>query len=160
MDRQLKVVAALLIVGVALLGATTTFSDEQARIHDTSPEAPETVERYEDPAYTVVAFEDMNDRGQSIYLDAITSGGEWTRPIGEGVGHWPYDEQRYLIVDRAGNDSLPPADEDDPDSRYDAMNVDTGSEDLPLPELVVRLLTHVLGIGAILIALAIAFFSE
>ncbi|GAB3680140.1 hypothetical protein GCM10028857_02450 [Salinarchaeum chitinilyticum] len=162
MDKGMKIGVACLLIGVLALGATIPFSTESYRVHDTSVELPddEGHSPRTDSSYVVVQYERLSADGRDIYHDALEGDGTTTREPGEGVSRWPYDESVAVVIDREGVESLPPADEADPGSRYDAMAVDTRSEEPPVGGDVVPFLLNAIGIVGVLLGVAIGFFSE
>lgn len=163
MDRGMKIAVACLLVGVLALGAIVPFSAESYRTYNTSVELPEDdgdYSPYQDPSNNVLPYEQIREDVRSVYVDTLENNGTITRDLRDAVGNWPFNESKNLVIDRRGVDSLPSADEDDPDSRYDAMMVDTKTADQPLGGDLVPLLLEVIGIGGVAVGVAVGFFSE
>jgi len=132
MDRELADTAAtlLLVVGVAALLVPALFPVQQVLYHDTGAGTMATGEELRAEGYTVIAYENLSDRGQEIYVASLESpDGAYTVPAGQGAPEFPYDgadefgsvtgstdfEERQrltsVVIERPDDADLPPPNE-------------------------------------------------
>ena len=131
MEREWST-AALAVVGALLVVASVGTSPPNELVHDTDPnwdvndEAE--AERY---SYAVYHEENLSERAKTLYRAALESDGGYTTAVGNGAPEFEYprvdvgpdgfgDGSTVLVV-RAENSSLPPADEPPGGERFDAM---------------------------------------
>lgn len=125
-DRLDTVWTALLVVGVAALLLPAMFPVQQVLYHETRAGTTANGSQLEAQGYTVIAYENLSERGQEIYVAALRTGGEYTVPIGDGAAEFPYqrpdnyseirDYQRQraltsVVIERPADADLPPPDE-------------------------------------------------
>ena len=125
-SRNSTLSTALLVVGVGLLLAPALFPIPPVLIHDTGPESLENASEMRASGYTVVAYENLSERGQRLYVRTLRNDGEYRVPVGEGAPDFPYpapaelgDADGYreraamqgVVVERPPDGDLPPPDE-------------------------------------------------
>ncbi|MDS0258109.1 hypothetical protein NDI56_01650 [Haloarcula sp. S1CR25-12] len=140
--------AVLLVLGVAALLVPALVPVQQVLYHQTDDGATMNGSELEAQGYTVVAYENLSERGKEIYVAALRSEDEYTVPDGQGAPEFPYTgaedfgevtsseeyEQRRrltsIVIERPENASLPPADEpvDRIDRRPEPPEAETTSE--------------------------------
>jgi len=177
-DRRRAVGTGLLVLGVLSLVVPALVPVGSEHIHDTRPATDESRAELEDRGVPVLAYDDLSDRGQEVYREALLTGGAYSVPTGQGIQALDYrdTDSRFVAIKRpADAEDLPPADElrvgpvdeDLPEDerqrrqnaqRYDLMEVNTGPPSLDsapqLLRLVVGLLAVLLlGVGGYLSAL-------
>lgn len=121
-----RVAAALVVVGVALLVAPALVPVQPVLSHDTGPGAMANASQLEAEGYTIVAYGNLSERGQELYVRTLRNGGQYRVPLGEGAEEFTYptyeelgeiegyEERRALrsiVVERPPDADLPPADE-------------------------------------------------
>lgn len=125
-DRFDTIWTALLIVGVAALLLPAMFPVQQVLYHDTGARTTANGSQLEAQGYTIIAYENLSERGQEIYVAALHTRGEYTVPIGDGAAEFPYqrpdnysemrnyDRRRALtsvVIERSADVDPPPPDE-------------------------------------------------
>ncbi|WP_262176049.1 hypothetical protein [Haloarcula laminariae] len=129
-DTARTAAMVLLVVGVAALLVPALFPVQQVLYHDTGDGTMENRSQLEAEGYTVIAYENLSERGQEIYVSSLRSPNhEYTVPVGEGAPEFPYDEannvgevttsEEYeerqrrtsVVIERPDNADLPPPDE-------------------------------------------------
>lgn len=138
---------ALVALGFVLLAAAVVVPVEPVRWHDTSPSAGLNATGLAANGYEVVAYENLSQRGQELYVATLENGGEYRVPVGAGSDDFDYRTRQaaietpnftrgdvqerilYVAVERPDDDShLPPADErvygDEP-KKYDLLRTKT-----------------------------------
>jgi len=102
----------LLVVGVAALLAPALFPVQQVLYHQVGAGTAANGSQLEAEGYTVVAYENLSERGQAIYVDALDSAErEYTVPAGMGAPEFPYDagsEPGEIVIERPDDAELPP----------------------------------------------------
>lgn len=131
MDREWATVA-LAVAGVLLVVASVGTSPSNELVHDTDPnwnvDSEAEAERY---SYAVYHEENLSDRAKTLYRAALESDDGYTTAVGDGAPEFEYprvdvgpdgfgDGSTVLVV-RAENSSLPPADEPPGARQFDAM---------------------------------------
>lgn len=116
----------LVAVGVLLVVWPALFPVQPVLYHDTGPRTMANGTDMERQGYTVVAYEDLSERGQQLYVATLENGGTYTVPVGEGASEYAYptvDElgevedfrerraMQRVVVERPPDADLPPADE-------------------------------------------------
>jgi hypothetical protein len=159
MNRQQAVIVGLLIAGLALLAAAVAVPVGQIDKHDTRAQSMQSNEEIT-ASYTVLAYEELSDRGREVYRRALENDGTYAVPEGEGASEFTYltrdelngmspEQQRQAtqyVIDRRGASSLPPADESDPDARYDLITVGTYDPEFPSEQHVPNLAAAAVGL--------------
>ncbi|WP_164471794.1 hypothetical protein [Halosimplex salinum] len=133
----------LVALGVVLLAAAAVVPVDAVRWHDTSVEQPDFAEgnatELRSDGYEIVAYETLSERGRELYVATLENGGQYRVSPNEGADDFDYRTRAELLGDanvsgldagRAmqvvverpnGTAELPPADEESPDARYDAV---------------------------------------
>lgn len=126
MIRYTTLANALLVAGVALLVAPVLFPIQPMLYHDTHQGTVGNESRIEEEGYEIVAYENLSERGQQLYVRTLRAGGEYRVPVDEGAPDFAYPspgeladirdyrERRTLqgiVVERPPNADLPPPDE-------------------------------------------------
>ena len=117
-------VTVLLVVGVLALLVPALVPVQQVLYHEVGAGTTANGSQLEAQGYTVVAYENLSERGQEIYVAALESAEyEYTVPAGEGAPEFPYDGasepgdaetyrdyQRLtgIVVERPDDADLPP----------------------------------------------------
>jgi hypothetical protein len=173
MDRRTTLGAGLILVGLILCGLALAFPVDPVRVHDTRGATNMNVSVAEEYDYRVVAYENLSERGQELYVKTLENGGVYRVPVGQGAEDFAYPDPavirstnrsldyRGLLIERPANDGhLPPADEhpsmaeDAPANestvtRYESMSTRTTDPPLGSGAHVPRLLALALGIGSL-----------
>lgn len=177
-DRRRAIGTGLLVLGVLSLVVPALVPVGSEHVHDTSPTTTESGAELEDRGVPVLAYQDLSDRGQEVYREALLTGGVYSVPAGQGIQALDYSDSnsRLVAIERPVDaEDLPPADElrvgpvddDLPEDeqqrrqsvqRYDLLEINTGPPPLDafsqLLRLVVGLLAVLsLGVGGYLSAL-------
>lgn len=126
MGRDIAATAStvLLIIGVIALLAPALFPVQQVLYHEVGAGTTANGSQLEADGYTVIAYENLSERGQAIYVSALESPErEYTVPAGTGAPEFPYegptdpgDTESYLayqrltgiVIERPGDADLPP----------------------------------------------------
>lgn len=116
----------LVVLGVVLLVAPALVPVQPVLYHDTRPGTVDNRSQLEARGYEVVAYGNLSQRGQDLYVRALQERGEYTVPVGQGAPEFPYrspaeiresrdyrDRQARttIVVERPPDAQLPPADE-------------------------------------------------
>jgi len=130
-ERRTRVGAGLVVVGLLAFGLVLAVPVQPVHVHDTSSGSSLNESQAEDLGIRVVAYENLSERGQELYVKALENGGTYRVPVGEGAEDFAYptDEEArapgglvegksnqtsnvLVIVERPADDGdLPPADE-------------------------------------------------
>ena len=125
-DRLDTIGTVLLVAGVAALLVPALFPVQQVLYHESRAGTMANESQLERQGYTVIAYENLSERGQEIYVAAIETPGEYTVPVGQGAPEFPYqrpanvseieDYQRQraltsVVIERPDDADLPPPDE-------------------------------------------------
>lgn len=118
-----RVAFALVVVGLALLLAPALFPLQPVLVHDTRGGGIGNASTIE---FDVVAYENLSDRGQELYVTTLRSGGRYTVALGDGAPEFTYPTPEELaaantfsarraltviVIKRPATGDLPPADE-------------------------------------------------
>jgi len=114
----------LLVVGVAALLVPALVPVQQVLYHEAGAGTTANGSQLEAEGYTVIAYENLSQRGQEIYVTALESPDrEYSVPVGEGAPEFPYDGaseadrredyrtyQRLtgIVIERPDDADLPP----------------------------------------------------
>ncbi|MFC7142087.1 hypothetical protein ACFQMA_19905 [Halosimplex aquaticum] len=162
---------AFVALGLVLLAAAAVVPVGTVHWHDTSVEQPDYIEGNEtglrSEGYRVVAYENLSERAQDLYVATLENGGEYRVPPSDGADDYDYPTRaevieranmsdpgaRYpmhVIVERPnGTVDLPPADEERPDATYDAMMTKTSGPPLLAVGRIHQLLLALAGIATL-----------
>lgn len=117
---------ALVVCGIALLVAPALFPIQPVLSHDTRRGTVDDRTELEQQGFEIVAYENLSERGQDLYVRTLTNGGEYRVPQGEGAPDFTYHApgdldtaesyrerraRRGIIIERPAEADLPPADE-------------------------------------------------
>lgn len=155
MERRQQVGAALLALSLVLLALPLVFQVQPVREHETWDDVDvppdETVDEtlLRERGATVVAWENLSERGRELYVRTLREGGRYAVPSGSGAPDFSYPtdaeqeaafesaegERRYppgtYVIERPTDGSLPPADEEDRSARYDLIRTETDRPSFP-----------------------------
>lgn len=124
MNRRNAVGAALSVLAVVLFTVPAFFPVQPMLTHYTGDTAPATPAELQERGYEIVAYENLSERGQELYVKTLERGGEYRVPVGEGAAAFDYPTdgevramyqngtEPGIVIERpADDDSLPSADE-------------------------------------------------
>jgi hypothetical protein len=127
MNRRNKLGTALVALAVVLFVAPAFFPVQAVLVHDTRASAPPEPEEIRDQGYEIVAYGNLSERGQGLYVRTLENGGEYRVGQGEGAQEfgYPTDAERRaafrndslerpggIVIERPEDDTgLPRADE-------------------------------------------------
>ena len=126
MTRNTTISNVLLVVGLALLIAPALFPIQPILVHDTRPGTIDNASQIREQGYRIIAYENLSDRGQQLYVQTLGHGGEYSVPLGEGAPEFNYPTPSELgsvsdyrnrtalqgvAIERSAKSDLPPADE-------------------------------------------------
>lgn len=116
----------LVACGIALVVAPALFPIQPVLSHDTRRGTIDNRTELERQGFEIIAYENLSERGQELYVRTLTNGGEYRVPRGEGAPdftyHTPGDPdtaeshrerrtRRGVVIERPAEADLPPADE-------------------------------------------------
>lgn len=132
MSRNSTLTTALVVVGVALVLAPALVPIPTVLVHDTTDTAYGGADELRERGYTVVAYENLSERGQELYVRTLDGGGRYTVPQGSGAPEFDYAASRGdssarlgtggIAIERPPDADLPPADEGRGDLQYIVEN--------------------------------------
>ena len=117
----------LLVAGLVLLIAPTLVPIQPTLVHDTTRGTIGNASEISADGYEIVAYENLSDRGQELYVQTLRSGGTYSVPVGEGAPEFRYptagelgETESYqernalqaVVIERPVASDLPPPDED------------------------------------------------
>lgn len=117
---------ALVACGIALLVLPVLVPIQPVLYHDTRRGTIDDRAELEEQGFDIVAYENLSERGQSLYVQTLTNGGEYRVPRGEGAPDFAYRTpgevdaaegyqerrmRRAIIIQRPNTSDLPPPDE-------------------------------------------------
>lgn len=123
LDRRGKVGTALVALGVVLLIAPALVPVQPVLFHNTHPSATGNASELQEQGLTIVAYEDLSERGQELYVTTLREGGRYTAPMSAGASEFPYPTQAELgnvsdyrqrqtmstiVIERPDDADLPP----------------------------------------------------
>ncbi|MFC6734000.1 hypothetical protein [Haladaptatus sp. DYSN1] len=126
MSRHATFANLLVVLSLALLITPAFVPVEPVKYHNTHPGNGGNATALEREGYQIIAYENLSDRGQELYVKTLENGGRYTVPASEGAPDFPYatgeelseasDHQErnslsYIVIERPANSTLPPADE-------------------------------------------------
>ena len=122
-----RVGAALVVLAVALFVVPALVPVQPVLVHTTWADSQQPPEQLRQENIRVVAYENLTERGQELYVGALENDGEYRVPEGEGASAFVYatDADRRgamesrnmtaagrIVIERPADDSsLPAADE-------------------------------------------------
>lgn len=170
MERRTLLGILLIVVALPLLAMPATMSVEPYQYHETTPTLDAFNEsgsvnesRLESNVATVVAYQNLSERGQELYTKSLENDGRITFPVGEGAPDFEYlseadvselpPSEAYkagtVIVKRPIDTDLPAPDENSNDTRYDFMAYGQEKPDFPSEEHVPQVVLPILGFCAL-----------
>ena len=126
MTRYTTLAGALVVLGIALLVTPVLFPLQPVSHHDTGRSVMGNESQIEQQGLEIVAYENLSERGQELYVQTLRSDGEYSVPIDEGASDFRYptdaelgevqnytvrNRLEYIVIERSPNADLPPADE-------------------------------------------------
>lgn len=126
MIHGLSKATVLVAVGVALLVAPAAAPLDPVLVHETRDSTFENETTLEAQGYTIVAYENLSERGQEHYRRTLENDGRYTVPRDRGATDFAYptanelgDTQGYrerdrlttVVIERPPDADLPPPDE-------------------------------------------------
>jgi len=136
---------ALVVVGVVLLLTPVLAPPANVLEHNTRSSMSQSENMMQQYNYGVYHYGNLSDRAQTLYVNTLENGGEYTVPVGEGAPEYQYPTQEELkqigqevkqgdaniseaqsmssvAIIRPNDSSLPPADEGDGSKRVELMS--------------------------------------
>lgn len=127
MSRRTTVGAVLVVLAAVLFTVPALFPVQSVLVHETREAATGPPEELREEGHKIVAYENLSERGQELYVTTLENDGEYSVPLGEGADDFEYlndterrqayendDPSAYeaVVVERPDDDDhLPPADE-------------------------------------------------
>lgn len=127
MNRRNTLGTALAVLAVVLFTVPAFFPVQPMLTHDTRDTASAPPEEMNAENYEIVAYENLSQRGQQLYVKTLENDGEYRVPLGEGAPEFSYlnaterrqayqsgnrSAVRSLVIERPEDDGhLPPSDE-------------------------------------------------
>ena len=171
-----RLAVALVLVSLPLFAFAVTVQPAEERVHRTSvrqgqPGVGGPTPYFDGVAdarsqnFTVRYYENLTERGQALYVNALENDGTYAVPVGEGASDYAYPTDAELpdgdaaalrastvVVVRPENASLPPADEGSPDVRLDVMQTQTANPPLSSTAYLPNYLAALAGVVALGVA--------
>ena len=88
-DRS-KVAAALLVLGVVLLVAPAVVAVESVLYHEVQGSVQAEEETLQQRGVEIVEYENLSDRGKTLFEEALRNEGNYVVPVGEGASDFDY----------------------------------------------------------------------
>lgn len=126
MTHRNTLTAALVVAGIALLIVPALFPLQPMLYHDTSQGTLDDRTELEEQGYEVIAYENLSERGQALYVRTLKEGGRYGVSLEEGATDFAYptpgelgDVENYrdrnalesIVIERPPEADLPAADE-------------------------------------------------
>lgn len=126
MNRRKQLGTALVVFAVVLFTLPALFPVQAVLTHDTGPVTFDSKEQLQEQGITIIAYENMTERGQELYVQTLEANGEYRVPVGEGASDFEYltSEERMqafegnqnqrpgaVVIERPEESDLPRADE-------------------------------------------------
>lgn len=126
MTRHTTLSAVLLVLGIAMLVAPALAPIQSVRYHDTGQGTLNNESQIEQRGYEIVAYENMTERGQELYVRTLRNDGDYRVALGNGASDFAYpttaelaetddykarNSLRTIVVERPSDADLPPPDE-------------------------------------------------
>ena len=127
MTHKSTLSTVLLVAGLVLLIAPALMPIQPTLVHDTTRDTIENASEISGDGYEIIAYENLSDRGQELYVQTLRSGGTYSVPVGEGAPEFRYstagelgEAESYhernalqgVVIERPVAGDLPPPDED------------------------------------------------
>lgn len=127
MSRKSTLSTVLLVAGIGFLIAPALVPVQPTLIHDTTRGTIGNVSDIRADGYEIIAYENLSERGQQLYVQTLRSGGTYSVPVGEGAPDFRYptpgelgETESYrersalqgIVIERPSESNLPPPDED------------------------------------------------
>ena len=90
MTRTSTASTVLLVAGIVLLTAPALFPIQPVLVHDATPGTVENASAIRADGYSIVAYENLSERGRELYVRTLRNGGEYSVPAGEGAPDFSY----------------------------------------------------------------------
>lgn len=114
----------LVLLGIALLVTPALFPVQPVLSHDTRLGTMHSEAQLEEQGYEVIAYENLSERGQELYVRTLEHDGRYSVPVTEGAPDFRYPTRGELyssnrggparhgvVIKRPADADLPPADE-------------------------------------------------
>src|SRR6056297_2888247 len=126
MIQHISISRVLVALGIVLLIAPALAPVQAMHFHDTGAGTTANGTELEEHGVRVVAYEDLSERGQELYVEALRNHGQYAVPLGEGAPddfHYvTYQDSEdnadpserrpgTIAIERPPDADLPPADE-------------------------------------------------
>ena len=127
MNRRNTLGTALVVLAVVLFVVPAVFPVQPVLSHDTDRSTRDSPSELREQGVPIIAYENLSERGQELYVETLRNDGEYRVPKGEGAPEFDYltdaerreafrnDNEsavRSVVIERPEDDSdLPPADE-------------------------------------------------
>lgn len=132
MSRNSTLTTALIVAGIALVLAPMLVPIPTVLVHDTRDSTVAGPDELRQRGYTIVAYENLSERGRELYVETLEHGGRYTVSEGEGAPAFDYSASRgsgagdgtsrfragRIAIERPSDADLPPPDERVDDVRY------------------------------------------
>jgi hypothetical protein len=105
MTRRNKAGTALVVLAVVLFVVPAFFPVQPVLVHNTGDSQPGDPQLIREDGYELIAYENLSERGQELYVQTLENGGEYRIQEGGGAPGFSYpteDERRAAFR----NDSL------------------------------------------------------
>ena len=127
MTRKSILSTVLLVAGIVLLIAPALVPIQPTLVHDTTRGTIGNASEIRADGYDIVAYENLSDRGQELYVQTLRSDGTYSVSVGEGAPDFRYpspgelgEVENYrernalqgVVIERPLESDLPPPDED------------------------------------------------
>jgi hypothetical protein len=90
MNRRSQLGTGLAVLAVVLFAVPAFFPVQPMLTHDTGETAPAPPEELRQQGYEIVAYENLTERGQELYVTTLENDGEYRVAVGEGADDFAY----------------------------------------------------------------------
>ncbi|WP_436923134.1 hypothetical protein [Halosimplex amylolyticum] len=127
MNRRNTLGTALAVLAVVLFTVPAFFPVQSVLVHETWDSATGPPEELREEGHEIIAYENLSERGQELYVTTLENDGEYSVPLGEGASEFDYlnaserrrayetdnrSAVRSVVIERPEDDDhLPEADE-------------------------------------------------
>jgi hypothetical protein len=117
-------------LGIVLLVTPAFFPVQQLLFHETRAGTVGNESQLERDGYEIVAYENLSERGKTVYVRALENGGQYAVPVGEGAPEFDYSGEDPGARTRPGSVVIerPPDAADLPDADEPVEAVDRARE--------------------------------